>query len=173
MNSGYLFRVLRSETKKHPAENVEDGIKAKRPEDKTRLSTFVRQGTRMRGTQFIATTTDLSVAINWARKDMAENPELSESDVRIAIIDVAKLTDCEVLDMSTRESGQAVLASREDEKASKEYIDITLNFSTGSREVDIVGTIRPDAFKVYTAEDINKAMRYAEYLGCGALDLLV
>ena len=153
MSKKVIFRVLRAD------EKIEYGITAKDPNKKMRLSVFIRMGTKLKkGSQFIATTTDFATAYNWANEDVTKRNVPLEK-VRIAIIDASMLDDCEVLDMSTRESGEAVLKSRADEvNTSEDYCRIALNYSVASNEIDIVGTIRPEAFTVHYLADIRTAM---------------
>ena len=149
-----IFRVLRAD------EEVEDGIQAKKPEATYRLSSFIRNGTRMKGSQFIATTTDFVTALRWANEDI-EKRNVPLEKVRISVINMEMLSNCEILDMSSRESGMAVFASREDEqKVSSDYHDIALNYTVKSCEIDIVGTILPEAFRVFYLADVKKAMEY-------------
>ena len=154
MKERYIFRVLRAD------EEIKHGIVAKNPESNMQLSKFIRFGSRKSiKSQFIATTTNFATAYNWANEDVTKR-NIPLEEVRIAIIDATMLDDCEIFDMSTRESGERVFSQRSDEPYDihGKYIDITLKYSTHSSEVDIVGTIRRDAFTVFGLAEIRTAM---------------
>jgi predicted P-loop ATPase/GTPase len=148
-------------------EDVDNGIQAKNPNAGFRLSSFIRTGTRMRnGSQFIATTASFATAFRWAVEDV-EKRNVPLEKVRIAVIDIDALSNCEcqILDMSTRDAGTEVFASRSDERmVSKKYQDIALNFTVKSCEVDIVGIIPTDTFRIYYLSDFKAAVENAMLL---------
>ena len=141
-----LFRTLRND------ESVENGITAKNPSAKTRLSVFLRSGSRME-TEWVATTKSLNgVAIPYAKNN---------GNQRIAVIDMERLPEEVVIaDVSERETSPKLIAEWPGERLpeSNKYIKQAADYGASSMEVDLVGFIPKSAYFVMTMDEYNAYM---------------
>ena len=136
-----VFRILRED------ENVENGICAKNPNANKLLADFLANG-RNGKSQFIATSTDLFYLLERATKDNC---------TRIAAINLERLHDCKIYDVSSVEKAILEMKNFPGETNTKQegYYRKASWYASKAKEIDIVGVIPKSAYLLIEVEELK------------------